>query len=80
MTVLIEVLGPGCAKCEMLARHAEQAATELGLDFTLNKVTEPAAIADRGVMLTPALVVNGTVLTAGHVIATEKIKRLLQGV
>ena len=74
---LIEVLGSGCAKCEMLAKHAEQAAQELGLDYAVIKVKDPAAIARRGVMQTPALVVDGQVKLQGRVLSAEKLKAFL---
>ena len=62
---LIEILGSGCAKCEMLAKHAEQAAQELGLDYAIIKVKDPVAIVRRGVMQTPALVVGRAGEAAG---------------
>ena len=74
---LIEVLGSGCAKCEMLAKHAEQAAQELGLDYAVIKVKDPAAIARRGVLQTPALVVDGQVKLQGRVLTAEKLKAFL---
>ena len=74
---LIEILGSGCAKCEMLAKHAEQAAQELGLDYAVIKVKDPAAIAKRGVMQTPALVVDGQVKLQGRVLTAEKLKEFL---
>jgi small redox-active disulfide protein 2 len=74
---LIEILGSGCAKCEMLAKHAEQAAQELGLDCAVIKVKDPAAIARRGVMQTPALVVDGQVKLQGRVLSAEQLKALL---
>jgi small redox-active disulfide protein 2 len=74
---LIEILGSGCAKCEMLAKHAEQAAQELGLDYAVIKVKDPAAIARRGVMQTPALVVDGQVKLQGRVLSAEKLKELI---
>jgi small redox-active disulfide protein 2 len=75
---LIEILGSGCAKCEMLAKHAEQAAQELGLDFAVIKITDPAAIARYGVMMTPALVVDGQVKLQGRVLSAEKLKEFLR--
>jgi small redox-active disulfide protein 2 len=74
---LIEILGPGCAKCEMLAKHAEQAAQELGLDYAIIKVKDPVAIVRRGVMQTPALVVDGQVKLQGRVLTAEQLKALL---
>jgi small redox-active disulfide protein 2 len=75
---LIEILGSGCAKCEMLAQHAEEAATALGLEFAVVKIKDPAAIARYGVMQTPALVVDGTVRLQGRVLTAEKLKDLLR--
>ena len=74
---LIEILGPGCAKCEMLAKHAEQAATELGLDFAVIKLKDPAQWARYGIMSTPALVVDGQLKLQGRVLSAEKLKELL---
>jgi len=74
---LIEVLGPGCAKCEMLAKHAEEAAISLGIEYAVIKVKDPAAIARRGVMQTPALVVDGQVKLQGRVLTAEKLKEFL---
>lgn len=75
---LIEILGPGCAKCEMLAMHAEAAAKELGLDYAVIKIKDPAVIARYGVMQTPALVVDGRVRLAGRVLTAEHLKEFLR--
>lgn len=74
----IEVLGSGCAKCKLLAERAEEAAKELGLAFTLVKVTEYPDIVARGVMSTPGLVVDGVVKSQGHVPTVAAIKDLLR--
>lgn len=73
----LQILGTGCAKCRMLTDHTEQAARALGLDYTLEKVTDIAAIAGFGVVATPALVVDGEIKVAGRVPAVESIKALL---
>jgi len=73
----IQILGPGCAKCRRLADNAEQAARELACDAEIEKVTDLGRIADAGVMLTPALVVDGQVKVSGHVASVEEIKQLL---
>jgi small redox-active disulfide protein 2 len=73
----LQILGTGCAKCRMLADHAEQAARELGLEYTLEKVTEIDAIIAFGVVATPALVVDGDIKVAGRVPTAEAIKPLL---
>ena len=74
----LQILGTGCAKCEMLARHAEEAAQALGLDYELVKVTDLLEITKFGVMMTPALVVDGVVKVSGRVPTAEAIKLLLQ--
>ena len=74
---LIEILGPGCAKCEMLAQHAEEAAKALGLEYAVIKVTDPAAMMRYGVMQTPALVVDGQVKLVGRVLTAEKLKAMI---
>jgi len=74
----IHVLGRGCAKCEMLARHAEAAAQALGLDYELVKVTDLLEISEFGVMMTPALVVDGVVKVSGRVPTAEAIKGMLR--
>lgn len=71
------VLGPGCTKCKKLAEATEQAARELGVDYQLEKVTDLNQILGLRVMMTPALVVNGTVKSAGRVPSVEEIKKLL---
>ena len=71
------VLGPGCAKCQKLYAATEQAAKELGLQYELNKVSDIRQIMALRVMLTPALVVNGTVKVVGKVPSVEEIKKLL---
>ena len=71
------VIGPGCAKCKTLAQFTEQAVKELGVTAEINKVTDLKQIMALGVMLTPALAVNGTVKLAGRVPSVEEIKKLL---
>lgn len=74
----IQVLGTGCPKCRKLAENAEAAAKELGLDYTLEKVTDINAIMAFGVMMTPALAVDGQVKLVGKVPDSQTIKPLLQ--
>lgn len=73
----IEVLGPGCQKCDVLYRHAEQAARELGIEYEIAKVTDITAIMGYGIMATPALVVDGEILLSGRVVSAEQLKGLL---
>ena len=73
----ITILGPGCPKCELLARHAAEAAQELGLQCDIEKVTDIQEIMKFGVMMTPGLVIDGKVESVGRVLSVEKIKGLL---
>ena len=73
----LHILGTGCAKCEKLAANAEQAAGDLGIDYELEKVTQVADIAKFGVMMTPALVVDGAVKAVGKVPSVDEIKAML---
>jgi len=71
------VLGPGCARCKTLAQLTEQAVKELGITADINKVTDLKQIMALGVMMTPALAVNGTLKMAGRVPSLDEIKKLL---
>jgi len=73
----IQVLGPGCPKCTRLAEVAEAAAVAAGVEYTLEKVTDINAITGFGVMMTPALAVDGQVKVVGKVPSVEEIKALL---
>jgi small redox-active disulfide protein 2 len=74
----LQILGTGCAKCNVLADVTKQAADGLGLQYEIEKVTDMMRFADFGVMLTPALVVNGVVKLSGKVPSLEEAKALLQ--
>ena len=73
----IEVLGPGCPKCKTLAATVDGAAKKLGLDYELVKVTEIDKIIDYGVMMTPALVIDGKVVLTGKVPGEAELTSLL---
>jgi small redox-active disulfide protein 2 len=73
----IQILGTGCPKCKLLAEIADKAAKETGLDYELVKVTEIEEIIGFGVMITPALAVDGVVKVAGKVPSVEEIKEML---
>ena len=75
----IQILGSGCSKCQVLADNAEAAAKSLGLEYTLEKVTDINRIAEFGIMLTPGLAVDGEVKSFGRVLSPEKIRPLLEG-
>ncbi len=74
---LLQILGTGCPKCKKLAENTETAAKALGLDYQLEKVTEITKIMAFGVMITPALVVDGQVKAAGKVPSVDDIKAML---
>jgi len=69
----IEILGTGCMKCQQLASNAEQAAKKLGIDYELCKVTDLREIVQRGVLATPALVVDGQVKISGKLATSDEI-------
>jgi small redox-active disulfide protein 2 len=73
----IQILGTGCPKCRTLAETAENAARELGLEYTMEKVTNLTEISSFGVMFTPALVVDGVVKVSGKVPSLGDVKKLL---
>jgi small redox-active disulfide protein 2 len=73
----IQILGTGCPKCKKLAENAEAAAKALGLDLEIEKVTDINEIMKFGVMMTPALAIDGQVKTVGKVISPDEIKKML---
>lgn len=73
----IEILGTGCPKCKTLAENAENAARNLGIEYEVCKVTQLADIMKRGVMMTPALAINGEVKSVGKVLSEADITTLL---
>jgi small redox-active disulfide protein 2 len=73
----IQVLGAGCDRCHTLSRNAREAVRELGLDAQVEEVTDVAEIARRGIMATPALVVDGEVVLAGRVPTPAHVRDLL---
>lgn len=74
----IQVLGTGCAKCTKLAANAEAAAQALGIEYELEKVTDINDIMAFGVMMTPALALDGQVKASGKVLDVAEIQELLQ--
>ncbi len=73
----LQVLGTGCPKCKKLAENAEAAAKALGIEYTLEKVTNISDIMKFGVMTTPALAVDGVVTSAGKVPSVDEIKSMM---
>ncbi|MFD1657511.1 thioredoxin family protein [Streptomyces caeni] len=75
--MIIKVLGPGCANCHALERITREALDALGLDATVEKVTDYPTIVGYGIMSTPGLVVDEKVLVSGRVPAAAEVRELL---
>ena len=73
----IQVLGPGCPKCRKLAENARAAAARHELDFEVEKVTDINEIMTFGVMMTPALAIDGEVKAVGKVPSADEIRQML---
>jgi small redox-active disulfide protein 2 len=73
----IEILGVGCPKCKQLTANAEAAVKELSIASEISKVTDIDKITEYGVMMTPALAVDGVVVSAGKVLSKDEIKKIL---
>ena len=76
--VKIEVLGTGCAKCKSLTKNVEKAVQELGIEVEIVKVDSIQEIMDRGVMLTPALYIDGKSMMVGRTATVVEIKKMLK--
>lgn len=76
----IKVLGSGCAKCNQLETSTKEALKELGMDTTIDHVTDFSQIASYGVMSTPALVIDGKVVSYGKVLKKEEVIKILEKV
>jgi small redox-active disulfide protein 2 len=74
---LVQVLGPGCAKCAKLKQNAEEAVQQSGVAATVEKITDINVITGFGVMMTPALAIDGEVKSVGKVLPPEDIQKLL---
>lgn len=73
----LQILGTGCPKCKKLAENAEAAAKDLGIEYDLEKVTDISEIMKFGVMVTPALAIDGQVRVTGKVADASDIKDML---
>ncbi len=73
----IKILGSGCAKCNVLYKTAEEAAKSLGIEFTIEKVTDIQQIMEYGVMVTPAIVVDEKVKAAGKSLTVKDVEAML---
>jgi small redox-active disulfide protein 2 len=78
-SLVIEVLGTGCKKCNQLEENAKVAIAQLNLEAEVVHIKDPLSIAERGVMKTPALIVDGQLVSQGKVPTSEQIQNLLSG-
>jgi small redox-active disulfide protein 2 len=76
--VKVQILGTGCPKCKALEQHAREAVAELGIEAEIEKVTDIEAIMSMGVMMTPALAIDGTVKSAGRVLTKDQVAQYLK--
>jgi len=74
----IQILGMGCPKCKKLYEAAETAAKELGLEYEMEKIDDIDRITEMGVMMTPALAIDGEVKLVGRVPTVENLKEILK--
>lgn len=75
----IQILGMGCPKCNALEKNAREAAAEVGVAADFEKVSDADRIMELGVMMTPALVLDGEVKSAGKLLTKDQIVALLKG-
>ena len=73
----LQILGTGCAKCQKLTEQAEAAARAIGIEYELEKVTDINDIMQFGVMITPALAVDGEVKVSGKIPSVDELKTLI---
>ena len=74
----IEILGTGCPKCKMTEKIVRKTVDELGVQVEIVKIEDLQEIINRGVMMTPAVVVDGETKIAGHVPSADEVKKLLK--
>lgn len=78
--MMVEVFGPGCMRCEKTFKLVQDVVIELGRDdIGINKITDPSMISARGVMMTPAVMVDGRMCCQGRIPNSEEIKSWLEG-
>lgn len=74
----IQILGTGCPKCRLLTANAEAAVKAAGIEARVEKVEKIQDILKFGVMMTPALVLDGQVRSAGKVLSADDIRKVLE--
>jgi len=74
----VQILGGACPKCKQLEHNAREALAELGIQAEVEKVTDSEKIMDMGVMMTPALVLDGVVKSTGKVLTKDQVAKYLK--
>ena len=74
----LQVFGTGCPKCQKLAKATQEVADELGLEYELEKVTDINKMVEAGIMVPPALAVDGTIKVTGRIPSNDELKEMLQ--
>jgi small redox-active disulfide protein 2 len=75
----VQILGTGCPKCKLLEQHAREAIMELGIQADVEKVTDIDKIMEMGVMVTPALAIDGDVKSVGKVLTKDQAVQIIRG-
>ncbi len=75
----VQILGSGCPKCKLLEQHAREAVAELGSNAAVEKITDIDDIMEMGVMMTPALAIDGVVKSVGKVLTKDQVVSYLKG-
>ena len=73
----IQILGTGCPKCKKTYEHAEQAVKELGICAEIEKIEDLKAIMNFGIMVTPAVAIDGDVKVSGKIPSVDEIKKYI---
>ncbi len=73
----IQILGTGCPKCKKLAENAQAAVNDLGIEFEVEKITDINKIMSFGVIMTPALAIDGELKSVGKVLSQDEISKIL---
>ena len=73
----LQILGTGCARCNMLETNVRAAVAEAGIDAEIEKVTDLDTMMDMGVMVTPALTLDGKVVSAGKVLTKDQVMQMI---
>jgi len=74
----IEIYGSGCAKCKKTEEIVRQAVNELNIKAEISKIEDLQKIIDKGIMMTPAVAVDGEIKILGRVPSTQDVKKILQ--